>query len=503
MRSEKIAHVIQLSETLSESTKGLVTFLSEQVDEEKRSFDIKKNIPTTDSSTSDVLTRIFTTTEIIGKFDRTSKASVVPLETIGALENAITMMARRVSELVTHIETLIKDNGGLRSVNYDDFHFFMENGQNANLQSPFVNFVKAAEGLISAFYSNVVILKPSKASYSFQAAASALSGMLERTEGEHDALRGALSDLKKISDEAKSLAENATVSANEAERLKQEGANDRQTISEYLAKATEQQLAISSAHEAAISLSTGVDEYARDFEAFQKKLDQRNFDFETGQETLGALIVDFEGQKKAIQALIAESEGMLKSATVAGLASHFDTIRNDLTTELKSARLAFYIGIVLLVLSALPLALMIFWPIISLTLSITHPEWAEGLKGYAPSSSQTGWQYVGQVIARFVVLVPAAWFVSFSAIRHSSLFRLREHYTYKYSMAVSVEGFKKQAKGYEDEIAALVLEQLAFNPADKLVASKDVPEGKAPNPLMRFFMAKLNKKFESLNTPPK
>ncbi len=47
-------------------------------------------------------------------------------------------------------------------------------------------------------------------------------------------------------------------------------------------------------------------------------------------------------------------------------------------------------------------------------------------------------------------------------------------------MAVAVEGFKQQAPQYEQEIAALVLEQLAFNPADKLLPSKDIREGKAP-----------------------
>lgn len=66
-------------------------------------------------------------------------------------------------------------------------------------------------------------------------------------------------------------------------------------------------------------------------------------------------------------------------------------------------------------------------------------------------------------------------------------------------MAVSVEGFKKQAAGYEDEIAALVLEQLAFNPADKLIPSKDMAEGKVPHPILNFLMAKIEKRLKALN----
>lgn len=64
-------------------------------------------------------------------------------------------------------------------------------------------------------------------------------------------------------------------------------------------------------------------------------------------------------------------------------------------------------------------------------------------------------------------------------------------------MAVSVEGFKKEAQDYEQEIAVLVLEQLAFNPADKLATSKDGQECKSPNPIMQFVLDKIKQKTEA------
>ncbi len=356
------------------------------------------------------------------------------------------------------------------------------------------------EALLAAFYSNLVILKPTKASYSFQAAANALSEMLGRTEKEHDALRKKLFDLEKVAEEVQEYKNSAEASKNEAGRLEQQSSSDRQTISEYLADATEKQSAVSSVHTEATNLSSKVDDYREDFEKFQKRLDERNAEYDSGVTNLAALINDFDNQRQSAQELITQSEKMLKSATVAGLASHFYEIRENITGELWWARAAFYFGIILLLISAIPLAVMILWPVLAPLLEVYNPEWAIALKGYSPPTGETGWQYLGQVLARFIILVPAAWFVSFSAIRHSSLFRLREHYTYKYSMAVSVEGFKKQAKGYEDEIAALVLEQLAFNPADKLVPSKDIPEGKSPNLLRRLFVDKISKRLKDLDS---
>ena len=63
------------------------------------------------------------------------------------------------------------------------------------------------------------------------------------------------------------------------------------------------------------------------------------------------------------------------------------------------------------------------------------------------------------------------------------MFKLREHYSYKYSMAASVEGFKKEAVKYGEEIAATVFTELTFNPADKL-DHKELENHRPPNPIL-------------------
>lgn len=90
--------------------------------------------------------------------------------------------------------------------------------------------------------------------------------------------------------------------------------------------------------------------------------------------------------------------------------------------------------------------------------------------------------------ALFLLMVPAAWLTRFSAARHHQLFQLKEHYQYKYTLAMAVDGFKKQAPDHADAIAAETFNRLLFNPADRL-------DGKGggddhPSPLMNWLMNK-------------
>ena len=142
---------------------------------------------------------------------------------------------------------------------------------------------------------------------------------------------------------------------------------------------------------------------------------------------------------------------MLSSSTVAGLASEFGAIREDLGNKLTDAHTSFNWSVVFLAGSALPLMLFVFAPFI-VAFFPANENLARAISGMAAEKSS--WHYVGQVLARFLILLPAIWYVSFCTARYNSLFKLKEHYAYKYSMAVAVEGFKKQAPEYEGMIAA-------------------------------------------------
>lgn len=221
--------------------------------------------------------------------------------------------------------------------------------------------------------------------------------------------------------------------------------------------------------------------------------------FVSGNEKLDILSTAFEQKHNTVDDIIKRSEKMLSSATVAGLATNFAKMKKKLTFELWCARFSFYVGIAFLTISASPLLAFAIMPIAAPILHWMFPGLTFVVSDFTLNPADNGWQYLGQVLARILILLPAAWLVSFTAIRHASLFRLREHYAYKYSMAVAVEGFKQQSPKYEQEIAALVLEQLAFNPADKLIPSKDVREGKTPS-ISGYLLDQIRNKIE--NTLP-
>lgn len=490
MRKNKIEEISLGATDLASSATDLLSYFNGATERGDVIFDVKKEIHGTDISYSDCLSRIITIAEIAEKFEKSSHFLLVPLPRITQLKQAIDDTQRHLDALFNQFKQATQSGAGQQSFSYDNFHFMGANGHNVDFRATFKNFSDITETLLESFFRVLVILRPTKATYSFQAAANAFAALVESSSEEIEKLHLENAKLKKLVSNADANSAEAKTAADEAIRLRDEGAKDRKTISEYLADATDKKASIDTVHSSASSLEDEVTEYKETFEAFDRQLKERNSNFEEGKQKQQELFDKFLEQKQSMADLITQSESMLKGATVAGLASSFSEAHRKLGWQLFWARLSFYFGIAFLFVSAIPLMFYVFLPIIAPFLQVRFPELATIPSSYVSQNEVTGWQYLGQVLARFIILLPAAWFVSFSAIRHSSLFRLREHYAYKYSMAVSVEGFRKQAVGYENEIAALVLEQLAFNPADKLIPSKDIKEGKVPHPMLDLFLAK-------------
>jgi predicted nucleic acid-binding Zn-ribbon protein len=500
MRKTKIDEISLGANDLATTATELLEFFNSSREDGSPNFDVSKAIHGTDISYADCVSRIVSIAEIADKFGNSKHFLMVPA-------NRINQLKQRIAETQTHLDTLgnqfrhlIKHGGGFHAFNYDNFHLQTTNGESHDLRGYFKNLSDNTETLLDAFYLVLTVLRPTRSTYSFQAAANALSSLIESSSEqfqnlreENKALRQAVAAAKDQVSAANGQAKKAKEAAEETSRTRDEGAKDRKTIGEYLADATEKKAAIETAHTQASSLEDEVEEYREKFKSFDRQLEGRNNDFEQGKEKQEKLFTDFERKEKSVESLIEKSESMLKGATVAGLASSFSDAHAKLGNQLFWARVSFYVGITFLFISAIPLMLYVFLPILAPFLQSRYPEFASVAPALDTQGEMSGWQYLGQVMARFIILLPAAWLVSFSAIRHSSLFRLREHYAYKYSMAVSVEGFRKQAAGYESEIAALVLEQLAFNPADKLTPSKDIPEGKVPHPLLNILVEKFRK----------
>ena len=318
------------------------------------------------------------------------------------------------------------------------------------------------QGVTSIFQ----IINPNKAAFNFSSAANSLSKILSRASETRNSLEASLrkssESLQNIETKlAESESQIAQINSNSSQIQEFVGISN-QAIGEIQRNVEFAQSVLSDAE----NLRLNIEGYGENLSNFDKQLTHRERRFSEGTSKLDSLIAEFSEQKAFVDAIIEQSDNMLSGATVAGLSSEFKIIRDDLSLQVSSSQKIFYVSLCVLFILSIPLIVFIFAPIFAPFVT-TNETLINSIA--STSSEKTGWQYVGGVLARFVVLLPGVWFVSFASRRYNSLFSLREHYSYKYSMAVAVEGFKKQAPGYENLIAALVFEQLAFNPADKLV----------------------------------
>jgi hypothetical protein len=314
-------------------------------------------------------------------------------------------------------------------------------------------------------------------------------------EGSRDQVMEAVNSVVNIRQNAElriadinALHEMAQSSLNELQRTGVEGQTDRKTIAEYAAEATNRLAEVKAAEERATALQVTVANYQAQFDAFDKELTARNKRFEDETAEYAVIRDRLVAQEATAKNLTDESESLLRGATNVGLASSFSKLQSQIEKELTWARWGFYLSIFLLVVLSIPIALYVFPAPLQILLKSLGLNVDLALPKSNIETHRTT-EVLAQIAARALLLVPGIWLVRFSGARHERLFRLREHYAYKYSVASSVEGFKKQAPELQQGIAAAAFYELTFNPATRMDVNST--EARYPNPAMEWVMKKL------------
>jgi len=227
------------------------------------------------------------------------------------------------------------------------------------------------------------------------------------------------------------------------------------------------------------SLKESVISYQEEFDAFEEDLSKKNTKMEEFETLTSKVLEENEDRGNEIDALLQKADGMLQGATNAGLAKAFNDAAEKYGSEAIDAKKAFYWAIAFLIGSALPLALYVFK--------------IPGIDGTAMeiNSGVT----LGGVIARGVLLLPTVWLTSFTAHRHSSLFQLHREYSFKAAIAMSVDGFQRQAPQFKEEIAGTAFVGLAEKP--DYHSNKVTP--KSPNPVLNYLVKILQKRFDTIS----
>ena len=391
--------------------------------------------------------------------------------------DAVRSTLDEIDQTIAQIET----NGGVAAIEKDALVVVHRVGD--QLRNDFGQFFRQlwahSESLLVNYYQFIQAAK-GKSVADFSGLAAGFDARMKELQDGAKAVRKLGGEVVDTKEKIDTIAAQLEGHENEAARIKEEAANDRKSISEYLGEVTQKQAEITSVHTDAASLKGQVASYQGQFDAFQKQLDEREETIRKGQaelETLFGVIKqrekDLMQQEQDLEDLKAKGETMLAVTTNAGLAGAFSKRVEELDKELAAARWHFMWAIVFLAFSVLPAMLHVF-PGLSALL---------GFGEAVPAQPSTG-QFVAGVFARSVFMLPAAWLTVFTGGRHARLFRLREQYAHKFSIAASVDGFKKQAQSYEDAIAADTYMRLAaINPAERMEPGHAAHDDGSQHPL--------------------
>lgn len=454
-------------------------------------FDFDIPFPGINRSIAEVDARVLGLLDLIAGFEGIEDTLFVP-------RPYLLNLAAHLNDLINHYENMkanlddFDNRGGPGLLDPTGFTVqSSDGGKTINVAREFQRIYDLTDVSLQNYYLLTTILK-GKGYHDFSIAFGEISRQLQaqrklRTEAQHlvgktnSELATLLDQFQQKHEAIEELRKQASELQAETDRLKTEADKDRKTISEYTSESTDKVTTIRSTAEQADQLKGAVQEYQSQFDQFQSQLDLREKTLKEGHVEQNRLIEKLREIETEINRLNSQAEDMLTGATVAGLASSFGTARDALSDELTSARRVFYLAICVLFIAVFPLVVYVLPGLTSIF---------PALSSIGPASQETSTpEFLGQVLIRALLLLPAAWLAKFAAARHAVVFRLKEHYAYKYSVASSVEGFKKQAEPFKDEIAAAAFFELTFNPANTMETKAH--EERHPNPVMDRLMKRL------------
>ena len=294
-----------------------------------------------------------------------------------------------------------------------------------------------------------------------------------------------------IADQMTRSSEESDTARAEANSRVQAQANDIDAIvnrAADVARAAEADEIVIGEHKDQISLLAGeASVFHGSLQQFSNELQTLRDDLETAHRAIEAANARQEEQLTSVENLINRADAMVSGATVSGLASAFKDERGSLDGSMRWAMGAFYGGISLLFITTLGLAAYVF------EIPIKLGEIQLSSLGKTPTIGDE--VTLAGVLSRTIILLAPFWLTLFSARRYRNLFDLRQQYSHKYNMAFSVDGFKKQAPQYEEEMAAWVFHVVAQPP---VTDSRSKSMGDNPLPTIEEIVTMAEKRFSTI-----
>jgi hypothetical protein len=397
---------------------------------------------------------VFELTESLRPETDQDKSAILMSSRSSEMRNAFTSIKNQAQGVVKQFKASWRENTVIKDANNNlSMQLFdgETNTANVDISGHLIQISKSVNELLA-----IVVILPSLCQ------SNAVGDLVERAQ----AFASIVHDVGKMQIEAQKHAKNVEQSVITS-ALKEKAIQDHLSQIETMAskvqatqQAAEKESAsvnslvaqIKSIGASADSLEQQVSSYKSKFEAFQTQLDARL-----------KLFLDFEANVKSaseqnqlreaeISRLMEKADTMIRGATTAGLSKSLEDARDAYGKQMRNSRFGFLASIVVLLVSAIPLAAHLL----------------PGLFGkFAPEISEGVQNSPLGVLGKIILLLPGTWLAVFFTKSFSEFFHLEREYAHKAALAKSVEGFKREAPKYQEEITASVFGEILNNPSSR------------------------------------
>jgi hypothetical protein len=395
---------------------------------------------------------------------------LIPTQTIASLNANLQNGNAQIAQIQSMLQQ-IPSYGGFRQFDYANLYIYGVNGQAINLQPYYANlkaYLDSSSSLISSVQSFLKI----KGSLDFSSATSEYNEAYTKIRGLVDESQGVLNEINLKISEINSKSSIIDALSVKSQSDSQKISTTQLEMDVKLKEAENTISSIGSVNLEAIDISSRISKIKPNLISFDSTI----ADYDKKVSGLINLNTEAElknhNREKIIDAITQKADTMLKGATVAGLAQSFDETFKSYRKQAGAAMWVFYFSILLLAGATVPNILYLI-----------------------KSADQNHLIDFPGILARFIIAPPALIFVWFTSRRYSALFALQREYAHRSTIAKAVDGFKREAPNYEQEIAHAVFITLQENPAVRHHKSEKDDDDK--------FQGILEKIFDTLksNTP--
>ena len=462
-RTVLIDRINSLSESLSSTAydiRSLCDSLIYKTNKLKNTITTETIIPETESSIGRIERQSLILDQLSFELQKIIDDSQISIPHINTVEKSHNELRKNIDTLVTKLENS-ESKGGFSSFNIDSFQGSVKSD---NTVVETINELSAISNKLNEVVINLkisVLLSEKSILTDFEPFVQKSQHTRDEILGIKDSSEKTYSKISNIADRINKIEKDVILIATEIEPHQKKSKELSNEIANILVSARENGKIINELSDQYKELSARFPEARSELQNMEKSF--RKFASEitsitalskNNLEKTDAIIESAENSRKEIEAL-------LSGATNIALGKAFTDRRDQLRSELKKAQASFTSSIVWLALSTIPLVATIIFITIN-QLNINFEE------------------NIIRIIAFTVFILPFIWRARVSHKTYHNIFRLLEDYEFKLSLALSVEGFKRQSPQFSEEIVAATYGHLLFNPADNISTHNDNAEDTNP-----------------------